>query len=59
MANAKPKTKTKVQTPALVEVSTEPPTDQYEQLNLAVKHNTLGNDHQAVKILIEVVRGLL
>lgn len=35
------------------------PLDQNEQLELAIKKNAMGNDHQAVKILIEVVRGLL
>ena len=53
------KAKQKVQTPALVEVSTEPPSDQYEQLDEAVKQLSLGNQHLSVKILLEVVRGLL
>ena len=61
-AKAKAKAKVSeptVQTPALVEVSVEPPSDSMEQLDLAVKQIGRGNTHVAVKTLIEVVRGLL
>ena len=35
------------------------PSDQFEQLDVAKKQLSLGNPHEAVKILIEIMRGLL
>ena len=36
-----------------------PPTDQYEQLDEAQKQLSLGNHHVSIKIMIDVIRGLL